>query len=374
MEGNSVESLGEKLKSTRESKEYTLDLVSRDTNIAGRYLEALEREDFSVFPGEAYLLGFLRNYGEYLGLSGEELLSLYRALKIQEQPIPIEQLLKSRARISRVILGGLVFLLAVGLAGGGIYFFLRASPAEAVADMRPREPAEYALEGAAMERRFYQGDAVLIPLGTSRYRLNLSGIGETLTLTVPSGQVFLDIGQEINVDLNGDGQGDIRVIATDFVKDNSAAGALLRFEQNRDMVISEGSPVEVSAVSLPPGSQPAVPAAAAATAILSSPNPYPFTLQAVFQGYCMFRWEILAERDRQGRNERYFQRTDELNLQAQNGIRIWASNAAAVKIQVIGGGQTKAVEIGGAGEVVVADVRWVRDDDGRYRLVLSGLE
>jgi hypothetical protein len=88
----------------------------------------------------------------------------------------------------------------------------------------------------------------------------------------------------------------------------------------------------------------------------------------------MFRWEILAERDRRDRNEQYFQRSDELNIQAQNGIRMWVSNAAAVKIQVIGGGRTVPLEIGGVGEVVVADVRWVRDEDGRFRLILLRLE
>jgi hypothetical protein len=88
----------------------------------------------------------------------------------------------------------------------------------------------------------------------------------------------------------------------------------------------------------------------------------------------MFRWEILMERDRRERNERYFQRSDELNIQAQNGIRIWVSNAQAAKFQVIGGGRTVPVEIGSAGEVVVADIRWVRDDDNRYRLIVARLE
>jgi hypothetical protein len=88
----------------------------------------------------------------------------------------------------------------------------------------------------------------------------------------------------------------------------------------------------------------------------------------------MFRWEILMERDRRDRNERYFQRSDEINIQAQNGIRLWVSNAQAVKFQVIGGGKTVPVEIGGPGEVVVADIRWVRDDDNRYRLVVLRLE
>jgi hypothetical protein len=43
-------------------------------------------------------------------------------------------------------------------------------------------------------------------------------------------------------------------------------------------------------------------------------------------------------------------------------------------LQVIGGGRTVPVEIGGAGEVVVVDVRWVRDEDNRFRLIVVRLE
>jgi hypothetical protein len=111
-----------------------------------------------------------------------------------------------------------------------------------------------------------------------------------------------------------------------------------------------------------------------ATVIFTSPSAYPFTLQAQFQGYCLFRREILYERDRQGRAEDYFQRSDELNIQAQNGIRIGVSNAQAVKIQIIGGGRTVPLELGGAGEVIAAEIHWVRDEDNRYRLVFDRLE
>jgi hypothetical protein len=88
----------------------------------------------------------------------------------------------------------------------------------------------------------------------------------------------------------------------------------------------------------------------------------------------MFRWEILNERDRRDRNEKYFQRSDELNIQAQNGIRIWSSNAQAARFQIIGGGRTIPLEIGVPGEVVVADIRWVRDDSSQYRLMFIRLE
>jgi cytoskeletal protein RodZ len=372
-----VESLGEKLKFARESKEYSIDYVSRDTNIASRFLEALEREQFSVFPGEAYALGFLRNYGEYLGLQTDELFSLYRALKIQEQPIPVEALLKAPSKVPKILLIIFIILLGLGLAGGGVYVFLRNAPLEVPEGAAPRKPEEYTMNEPAMERRFYPGDAVLIPLGTVKYRLELSHIGEMITITTPrtppDDKVFLDMNQETAIDLNGDGMRDVKVVVTDFAKNSGVIGAVIRIEQNNDINISDS--VLPAAAGAPAPASPVPEASPAVSAVVfSSPNPYPFTLEAAFQGYCLFRWEILAERDRQGRNERYFQRTDTLNIQAQNGIRIWVSNAAAVKLQVIGGGRTMPVEIGGAGEVVVADVRWVRDDDGRYRLVVARLE
>jgi cytoskeletal protein RodZ len=373
-----VESLGDKLKSTREGKGYNYDQVSRDTNIAVRYLEALEMEDFAQFPGEPYLLGFLRNYGDYLGLDNQELLSMYRALKIQEQPVPVEQLLRGPSHFPRVIITILIVLVVLGAAGGGVYFFLSLPRHETSATVEARPASTYTLEGPALERRFYQGDALLVPLEDTPYKIELTGLGEAVTLTTPSGTVILDLSQEVSIDLNRDGLNDLRITVTDFVKNEPATGTLLRF----DLVDDLGIPVESIGVAGAAGIEGAdqsvasvtAPAAATAPVFFTSPNAFPFTLQAVFQGYCMFRWEILAERDRRGRNEQYFQRADELNIQAQNGIRLWVSNATAVKLQVIGGGRTVAVDLGSAGEVVVADIRWARDDDGRYRLVLTRLE
>jgi cytoskeletal protein RodZ len=369
-----VESLGEKLKTAREEKDLNFDQVSRETNIAGRYLQALEAEDFSGFPGEPYIIGFLRNYGSYLGLDVQELLSLYRALKIQEQPVPVEQLLRSPSRLPQIFIGVAIALVVLGGIGGGIVF-LTSRPQTAQAKVPPvRSAEEYVMNTDALERRFYRGDSVLVPLGGNQYKLELSGLGEALTIAAPGGQVILDLSQEAGVDLNSDGAVDLRITAADFVKNNSETGALLRFELANDLVVMASAlGTQVSANS---GISAAAEIAntAGAPVIFSSSQAYPFTLQSVFQGYCMFRWEILFERDRQDRNEQYFQKADELNIQAQNGVRIWVSNAQAAKLQVIGGGRTVPLELGAAGEVVVADVRWVRDEDSRYRLVLAKLE
>jgi hypothetical protein len=41
------------------------------TKIRGKYLRALEEEQFSLLPSPTYVKGFLRTYAEYLGLDGQ---------------------------------------------------------------------------------------------------------------------------------------------------------------------------------------------------------------------------------------------------------------------------------------------------------------
>jgi cytoskeletal protein RodZ len=369
-----VESLGEKLRNAREAKGLDFDQASKDTKVAIRYLQALEKEDFSGFPGEAYITGFLRNYGAYLDIDSKELLSLYRALKIQEQPIPVKQLLTPPPMFSKAALGVALVILALGAVGGGVYFLMTRPKTPRLAVMLPRSPTEHTMSGDSFEHRFYKGDTILVPAGLETagneqgdlLKLELLSLEDVVTLRTPGGQVILDLTQDANVTLNSNGTSSLIISAIDYAKNNEDMGVLLRFELRNGFTLSTNGE-----------SVPAVPAStssSASTVIFSSLNPYPFTLQSNFQGYCMFRWEILMERDRRERNEQYFQRSDELNIQAQNGIRIWASNAQAAKFQVIGGGRTVPVEIGGAGEVVVVDIRWVRDEENRFRLIVVRLE
>jgi cytoskeletal protein RodZ len=332
-------------------------------------LEALEAEDFSKFPGEPYVMGFLRNYGGYLGLDVQELLSLYRALKIQEQAIPVEQLLQHPPRSPRGLIIFVVILAVLGLIGGGVYFYLKFPRVKSAGTVANRSAVEYTLEEDSLERRFYQGDSVLIPLDNDQYKLELAKLGETVTVNAPGGAIMLDLSQDVQLDINNDGLTDLRIVVADFERNKPSMGAQLRFEVIRSSFTGESMPIPAPAGGLSPAGEPAPPPVNTPV-IFSSSNPYPFTLQVVFQGYCMFRWES----DRRNRNEQYFVRTDELNIQAQDGIRVWVSNAAAIKLQVIGGGRTVPLEIGAAGEVVVADIRWVKDDDGRFRLVLTRLE
>ena len=365
-----MESLGNKLKIARETKGWSYDYISRETNISTRYLEALEREDFSCFPGEPYVRGFLKNYGEYLGISGDELLSLYRSLRLQEQPIPVEQLLKGPSPLPKIIGAIVIVLFVLAIAGGAIFIISRLPQKTPVSVPEARPATEYTLNADFMERRFYPGDSILVTVDNNSYKLVFTNLSDAITITTPRGNVMLDLSQEVTIDLNNDGFQELRIVAADFVKNNPALGALLRFEY--ETASQAGAPVLAADTVIQ--AEPLSAGREAVTIIPPVVSAFPFTLRAVFQGYCLFRYEILAERDRQGRSEQYYQRSEELNITAQNGIRLGISNAQAIKLQVIGGDRTIPFETGGAGEVVAADLRWVRDDDNRFRLVLIRLD
>ncbi|UKI55449.1 MAG: hypothetical protein L6V90_12785 [Treponema succinifaciens] len=50
------------------------------------------------------------------------------------------------------------------------------------------------------------------------------------------------------------------------------------------------------------------------------------------------------------------------------------SNINALKIHVIAGLSSYDLEVGRAGEVQAEDIKWVRDSDGKYRLVVLELD
>jgi cytoskeletal protein RodZ len=362
-----MKSLGEKLTKAREAKGLTIENVSRDTNIARRYLAALEEEDFLQFPATSYAIGFLRNYGEYLGLDTVELLSLYRAIQIQEQPVPIEQLLKKKSPLPAVLTAcgvGIVVLVAAFFV-----YKLLTRTAETVDTEQPlvHRAVEHSFAEGAFVQRLYPDDAVLVEKSGTTYRFVLRQIGDSVTIASADEEILLDLVQTKTIDLNKNGSDELSIQVTDFSKNNPEVGALLRFElfdESLNLDIPSAENIAVAS---------GIPNPAAFT-IFTSSTPYPFTLQISFQGYCMFRWEILREANRSGRTEQYFSRGQEFSIDAQNGIRIWVSNAASAKVQIIGGGQTLPLTLGAAGEIIVSDVHWLREEGNRYRLVLARLE
>ncbi len=73
-------SVGMILREARLAKGISLSEVEKGTSIRSRYLEAVENDEYNKTPGEVFLKGIIRNYGNFLGLNGPELVDMYKAV------------------------------------------------------------------------------------------------------------------------------------------------------------------------------------------------------------------------------------------------------------------------------------------------------
>lgn len=78
--------VGKKLREARTRHKLTLDEVEAATKIRGRYLQALENEDWNQLPGDTYARAFIRTYGSLLGLDGDRLAEDQRRLQGAARP------------------------------------------------------------------------------------------------------------------------------------------------------------------------------------------------------------------------------------------------------------------------------------------------
>lgn len=374
-----MESIGKKLQETRMARGLDLDQISRETNIARRYLEDLENEKFDDFPGESYLIGFLRNYCEYLDLDGNELVNLYRNQKIQEINVPASALIPPRPLFERLfgqnagrVKVALLVLLLLAAGTAGVVLLLPhlrgAFPAAETPQTPVREPAVHTLSGTEFKGRVFAGDQITVPVDGENYTLLVEETAEAVRLNAGGTVRVVELGQELVFDVSGDDVPDVRVFVSDLYPENPSMGAEVLVETALS-VADTAEPEGGVTVSVPSGT--AASGNAGQTVLFESGSAFPVTLNATFRGYCLFRYEI----DREERDERLYQKSEILTIQARNGLRIWASNGNAVKIQVIAAGQTVDLELSRPGEVIVRDLRWLRDDaTGRYRFVLMDVD
>src|SRR5215470_2746624 len=70
--------IGETLREARMRRRIDMTEVETATKIRGKYLRALENEEWALLPGPTFVKTFLRTYAEYLGLDARSLVEEYR--------------------------------------------------------------------------------------------------------------------------------------------------------------------------------------------------------------------------------------------------------------------------------------------------------
>lgn len=374
--------IGEQLRTARESRGLSIDYVADETNIAKRYLTAMENEDFSVFPGEPYAIGFLKNYADYLGLDSSSIIQAFKGIRIQEQETPIAELLApKKTPLWIFIVIGLVIIL--GLSSVLLFKSISKKAEASRQSMVKTESMQYSMDASILEKRFYEGDKLIVPFGNNKYKLTITTIDERISIETPVGVYRYMLGEEGYIDLNKDNQAELQAFIIDFQKNSPDKGAVIRFKATGSLLaqFSESSSTENITQIETAGQSPQVlsgttagtsdrPSTQDIVIFSGKRSPYPFVINVTFRNYAMFRHEL----DRKDREERYYHKGDQLNVTANSSAKIWTSNAAACKLIIqASGGQSADVDLGAPGEVVVKQIRWVQADDGSWNLGVYNL-
>lgn len=367
-----MESIGKHLREAREQRGLTVEQVARETNISRQYIVALEEDRYDAFPAEPYVIGFLRNYCDHLGLDTEGLLGRYRTLKIQEQPAPLEELIRKPSpwplRILLAVGGvaalGIVVLFVVPPVVG----FFATLPQALASEGAERQPVVHNLASGSknLVQRLYAGDAVEIEVGDRKVSLPLVSIGDENVL----GDYRLHLGDELFLDLDQDGNQDLRVFLKDVSPGEPRRGAEFAFERlNPTGSLQTGTPTlgdEMKPGLAGAGSAPATQTELKPVVILTDVPAKPFTVDVVFRGYALFRYVV----DDNRREESYFRKGDTIRIEASRKVQVWVSNAGAFSGKV---NAANDFEIGRAGEVVARTIEWSKDASGKTILVATPL-
>lgn len=374
-----MESIGAKLQGTRESKGYSIEQVARETHIAKRFIEAMEAEDFDSFPGEPYLLGFLRTYANFLDLDGNELVTLYKNTQIQEAPPPMEELLDTN-RGSRwkkiallaavvVVLGaGVAIAIASGLFAEGPGDEPPVAEAAVETEEEPEEQivtSSITLTDEFLEQRFREGTRLDIPVGGETYPLTIAAINEGVTLRTPQALELVSPGQEESFDMSGDGDADVRVVVRDIVQGEEPT-VVMRVDrvvaspsgagQTASRAIGEETDTPVIGTSSEPSRLES------ATVIAEFDEQQEYFVEIEFRGYTLFRYLINGEE----RNQQYMQSGDVFRTSVDGEILLWFSNAGSARVRAAG----REIPFGDAGEVAIGLLRW-RDNQATGRIQLE---
>ena len=362
-----MDSYGELLRKAREEKNLNVEKISREISIESRYLTGLEEEDSGAFPGEAYMIGFLRNYSNYLELDTDYILKLYNNKKIQESPVP-EGLIIKRKPI-KLILAIVIPCVVVLVTGIVVTTLLLTKKKKADDDSvvlnNAAKVKQYELDNSKVSQRLYKGDQVLVPTNNGQIVLTVRDTLSSFGLDTPSGVFYTDLAEETEIDINGDTNPDLIVYVSDISSTDEARGAEV------SMLLRHGIAVENQGVNvdeIPFESE--IKSKHPQKVILEDNRAYPFTLNASFRGSCLFRDKV----DNENSVESYFTKGEVFTANPHNGIRLWISNSNAVKFTIIADSRTFDLDIGPAGQVLVEDIKWIKDSDGRYKLIVIELD
>ena len=223
--------IGNSLREARERQGLGYPEIELATKIRAKYIRALEEEDFTSIPGDAYIRGFLRTYADYLGLDGDVYVDEYASRFItswrDELPPRSERpRIRTRGRpidrrVFLIAFAGIVVVAALLFAAFSIPGSSTHVPGLGAKHKQHRQsdPArQLVLEGVR------RGTYVEVRRGGSSGKLDLQGtVAPGQTDRIPGDRFYLLVRTPVGLHVTLDGKavalpaarnGDLRVLVT----------------------------------------------------------------------------------------------------------------------------------------------------------------
>jgi cytoskeleton protein RodZ len=110
--------IGSSLREARMRQGLDFPEIEAATKIRGKYLRALEDEQFSQLPAQTYVKGFLRTYAEYLGLDGQLYVDEFNSRYVvgEEEAPPIRARRTARTKQRRRLQSSVLVVALAGIA------------------------------------------------------------------------------------------------------------------------------------------------------------------------------------------------------------------------------------------------------------------
>ena len=109
--------VGDILRRQREKSGFDIYRIADHLCIKSGFLIALENSQYDAFPADAYVIGFLRSYGTYLGLDGKDIIDRYRHEMAGRRKKPVltmpSPVTEGRAPSAIIITGALIAAILV---------------------------------------------------------------------------------------------------------------------------------------------------------------------------------------------------------------------------------------------------------------------
>jgi len=240
-----METIGRIFKAAREKQKYSIREIAEQTKIGSRYLSALEEDNYNSFPSQTHITGFIRSYAKYLELDPERMIDIYKRTLVQEAPAPIEELTAPNKPKSNFSLFAGIF----AVIGAFLFAFILFTSLPASKPRAPFNPdiGETNTTPPLTGERFFALGS-FIPISDDGKRLVFEEFThDTVIVTYDGERHPLSVGRTYTLDLNRDGNADIRIAITAISNQRAYGNAtILHRPQNNDPLQQDTSPVSAA--------------------------------------------------------------------------------------------------------------------------------